>query len=62
MLLEKIILPDVQKVTGNINKKVTACGIISLLTDTHHTIDGIYSHYWYVLTINVFLFKLTEPN
>lgn len=51
MLLEKIILPDVQKVTGNINKKVTACGIITMLTDTQYTIDGVYSQYWYVFII-----------
>lgn len=48
MLLEKIILPDAQKVTGNINKKVTACGIITILTDTQYMTDGVYSQYWYV--------------
>lgn len=46
MLLEKIILPDVQKVTGNVNKKVTAVGIIKILTDTPNLIDGQYSQFW----------------
>lgn len=49
MLLEKIILPDVQKVTGNINKKVTAVGIIKILTDSSKLIDGPYAIFWYVL-------------
>lgn len=49
MLLEKIILPDIQKVTGNINKKITAVGIIKLLTDTPKLIDGPYAQFWYVL-------------
>lgn len=54
MLLEKIILPDVQKVTGNINKKVTAVGIIKLLTDAPKLIDGPYVQFWYEL---LFLFN-----
>lgn len=49
MILEKIILPDVQKVTGNINKKVTAVGIIKVLTDAPKLIDGPYAQFWYVL-------------
>lgn len=49
MLLVKIILVDVQKVTGNINKKITAVGIIKLLTDAAKLIDGQYAQYWYVL-------------
>jgi len=49
MLLEKIMLPDVQKVTGNINKKITAVGIIKVLTDTQKLIDGPYAQFWYVL-------------
>lgn len=52
MLLEKIILPDVQKVTGNVNKKITAVGIIKILTDTPKLIDGPYAQFWYVFNIN----------
>lgn len=51
MLLEKIILPDVQKVTGNVNKKVTAVGIIKILTESPKLIDGPYSQFWYDLII-----------
>jgi len=51
MLLEKIILPDVQKVTGNVNKKITAIGIIKILTDTPKLIDGPYVQFWYVLLL-----------
>lgn len=43
------MLPDVQKVTGNINKKITAVGIINILTDTQKLIDGPYAQFWYVL-------------
>lgn len=46
MLLEKIILPDVQKVTGNVNKKITAVGIIKVLTETPKLIDGQYAQFW----------------
>jgi len=53
MLLEKIMLPDVQKVTGNINKKITAVGIIKVLTDTQKLIDGPYAQFWYVLSQNM---------
>lgn len=49
MLLEKIILPDIQKVTGNISKKTTAIGIIKVLTDTPKLIDGPYAQFWYVV-------------
>lgn len=51
MLLEKIMLPDVQKVTGNINKKITAVGIIKVLTDTQKLIDGPYAQFWYVILV-----------
>lgn len=54
MLLEKIMLPDVQKVTGNINKKITAVGIIKVLTDTQKLIDGPYAQFWYVFFLNSF--------
>jgi len=49
MLLEKIMLPDVQKVTGNVNKKITAIGIIKVLTDSQNLIDGPYAQFWYVI-------------
>lgn len=48
MLLEKIILPDVQKVTGNVNKKITAVGMIKVLTDSPKLIDEPYAQFWYV--------------
>lgn len=54
MLLEKIILPDVQKVTGNVNKKVTAVGIIKILTDSPKLVDGPYSQFWYDF---IFIYK-----
>jgi len=59
MLLEKIILPDVQKVTGNINKKVTAVGIIKILTDTQKLIGETYAQYWYgfILIYRIYLTK-----
>lgn len=54
MLLEKIILPDVQKVTGIVNKKITAVGIIKLLTDTPQLTNGSYAQFWYVFNIHYF--------
>ncbi|XP_025201498.1 exportin-2 [Melanaphis sacchari] len=61
MLLEKIMLPDVQKVTGNINKKITAVGIIKVLTDTQKLIDGPYAQFWALLLQSVVcLFELPE--
>ncbi|VVC32399.1 Hypothetical protein CINCED_3A009409 [Cinara cedri] len=61
MLLEKIILPDVQKVTGNINKKVTAVGIIKIITETSKLFDGPYTLFWSLLLQSVVcLFELPE--
>lgn len=60
MLLEKIILPDVQKVTGNVNKKITAVGIIKILTDTPKLIDGPYAQFWFVLLCYLLCFIFTN--
>lgn len=58
MLLEKIILPDVQKVTGNVNKKITAIGITKILTEALKLIDGPYSQFWYVTKIYIYIFLI----
>ncbi|XP_050434823.1 exportin-2 [Adelges cooleyi] len=61
MLLEKIILPDAQKVTGNVNKKVTGVGIVKVLSDTPKLIDGPYAQFWSRLLESVIcLFELPE--
>ncbi|XP_050543879.1 exportin-2 [Daktulosphaira vitifoliae] len=61
MLLDKIILPDVQKVTGTTNKKITAIGIVKVLADTNKLIEGDYASFWSrLLETLICLFELPE--
>lgn len=46
MVLEKIIITDLQKVSGNIERKLTACGIVKLLCDCPAMFTGIYQKFW----------------
>lgn len=63
MVLEKVLIPDVQKVSGNIERKITACGLIKLLTDCPATFNGIYSKYWpKLLEATIGLFELPQDD
>lgn len=57
MVLEKVLITDLQKVSGNIERKITACGIVKLLTDCPVMFTGIYQKYWVPL-FEVHLLKI----
>jgi exportin-2 (importin alpha re-exporter) len=45
-VLEKVIIPDIQKISGSVERKIAAVGIASLLCDSKEMMDGSYSHFW----------------
>jgi exportin-2 (importin alpha re-exporter) len=45
-VLEKIIIPDVQKISGGVERKIAAVGIANLLCDCKEMMDGSCSHLW----------------
>ncbi|ERL89802.1 exportin-2 [Dendroctonus ponderosae] len=46
MVLEKLLIPELQKVKGQIENKIVSCGVSKLLCETPETIDGTYGKYW----------------
>ena len=46
MVLEKIIIPDVQKVSGPVEKKICAVGITKILTECPAMMDTEYTKLW----------------
>ncbi|KAK5647359.1 hypothetical protein RI129_002251 [Pyrocoelia pectoralis] len=46
MVLEKLFLADLQKVSGGIERKIVACGVIKLLCDCPEMYTGSYQKYW----------------
>ena len=46
MVLEKIIIPEVQKVSGPVEKKICAVGITKVLTECPAMMDTEYTKLW----------------
>lgn len=46
MVLEKIIIPEVQKVSGAVEKKICAVGITKILTECPSMMDTEYTKLW----------------
>ena len=46
MVIERLVVLEVQKVSGLTEKKICAVGMIKLLTETPAMITGHYSKYW----------------
>ncbi|GLV36439.1 Chromosome segregation 1 [Carabus blaptoides fortunei] len=46
MVLEKVLIADLQKVSGNVERKIAACGIIKLLCDCPPIFSGGYQKFW----------------
>lgn len=46
MVLEKVIITDLQKVSGNVERKISACGIVKMLCDCPPVFTGIYQKFW----------------
>ena len=52
MILEKLYVADIQKVSGSIERKICAVGIVKLLTQTP-TMLTKYSHLWLVAFLSI---------
>lgn len=46
MVLEKLFISELQKVNGNIEKKIVACGVTKLLCECPELLNGKYQNYW----------------
>ncbi|KAG8192798.1 hypothetical protein JTE90_019116 [Oedothorax gibbosus] len=63
MVIERLIIPDLQKVSGNIERKICSVGMIKLLTECPEVIEGGYSHFWGpILQTLIGLFELPEDD
>ena len=63
MVLEKVLIPDVQKVTGQTERKICAIGITKLLTETPDMLTNGYIDLWVpLLQALISLFELPEDD
>ncbi|CAL1277563.1 unnamed protein product [Larinioides sclopetarius] len=63
MVIERLIIPDLQKVSGNVERKICSVGMIKLLTEAPEVIDGSYSQFWGpLLQTLISLFELPEDD
>ncbi|XP_041060624.1 exportin-2 [Carcharodon carcharias] len=63
MVLEKIFVPEVQKVSGQIEKKICAVGITKILTECPSMMDTDYTKLWTpLLQALIGLFELPEDD
>nr|XP_061813737.1 exportin-2-like isoform X2 [Nerophis lumbriciformis] len=63
MVLEKIIIPEVQKVSGSVEKKICAVGITKILTECPAMMDTEYTKLWTpLLQALIGLFELPEDD
>ncbi|XP_003386477.1 PREDICTED: exportin-2-like [Amphimedon queenslandica] len=61
MLLEKVIIADVQKVSGSTERKICAIGITKILTETPEMLSDMYMGLWLpLLQALISLFELPE--
>ncbi|KDR18464.1 exportin-2 [Zootermopsis nevadensis] len=44
--LDKVIFPDVRKISGRVERKIVAVGITNILCNCKEMMDGSYSHLW----------------
>lgn len=63
MVLDRVIIPEVQKVSGSLERKICAIGITKILTETPAMIVGEYANYWTpLLQALIGLFELPEDD
>uniref|UniRef100_A0A3Q1HS01 Exportin-2 n=1 Tax=Anabas testudineus TaxID=64144 RepID=A0A3Q1HS01_ANATE len=63
MVLEKIVIPEVQKVSGAVEKKICAVGITKILTECPAMMDTEYTKLWTpLLQALIGLFELPEDD
>lgn len=49
MVLERLMIADVQKISGSIEVKIAGVGLTKLLCEAPELIDGPYSQFWCVM-------------
>lgn len=49
MVLEKLFVPEIQKISGNIERKIVACGVTKLLCECPEIYTGNYQKHWSAL-------------
>ncbi|KFM80437.1 Exportin-2, partial [Stegodyphus mimosarum] len=63
MVIERLIIPDLQKVSGQIERKICSVGMVKLLTEVPEIVDGCYSQFWApLLQALIGLFELPEDD
>uniref|UniRef100_A0A7N8X746 Exportin-2 n=1 Tax=Mastacembelus armatus TaxID=205130 RepID=A0A7N8X746_9TELE len=63
MVLEKVVIPEVQKVSGAVEKKICAVGITKILTECPAMMDTEYTKLWTpLLQALIGLFELPEDD
>ena len=63
MVLEKVVIPEAQKVSGPTERKITAVGIIKLLTETPSMLAEPYVNLWtHLLRCLISLFEMPEDD
>ncbi|KAG8250095.1 exportin-2 [Homalodisca vitripennis] len=61
MVIERLMIPDIQKISGSVERKITAVGLTKLLCEAPELIDGPYSSFWTpLLKVLIGLFELPE--
>ncbi|XP_054273914.1 exportin-2 [Macrosteles quadrilineatus] len=61
MVIERLMIADIQKISGSVERKITAVGLTKLLCEATELIDGPYSSYWTpLLKVLIGLFELPE--
>lgn len=46
MVLERIVIPDIRKISGVTDKKIAAVGVTKILCECEPIFNGSYSKYW----------------
>ncbi|XP_063905831.1 exportin-2 [Zophobas morio] len=46
MVLERLLISELQKVSGNVERKIVACGVTKMLCECPELYSGKYQNYW----------------
>lgn len=46
MVLESVMVPDLKKITGTVDKKISAVGVTKVLCECKDVLSGSYSRFW----------------
>jgi exportin-2 (importin alpha re-exporter) len=48
MIVEKLYIVDLQKISGSLNRKICAVGVTKILTESPAMLNSDYMKLWYV--------------